>query len=174
MTNYNSANVTLINSNGSGDNMVPSGNIKVNEQIWFDTYTYSTASTSLLTTSDTLCIAMIPANRTITSIEVYLPPTFAPTNSAINVGISGSTSLFVSSSTAYVIGNSSATGSTVGIFNKVTGNNIAGFPYVTTAGTVTVSGGVLVKNTTLIYLSLTAANITAPTAGSITTIVRYI
>ena len=140
--------------------MIPQHNVKISEQCWLDTFVFNTASTALLTTSDTICIGMVPPGRNITSIEVYLPNGFSPTNSTINVGVSGSASIFISSSTLYAIGNQAATGSTIGLFNKVTMNNILGFPYLTTQGTVVVSGGTFIRQMTKVYLSLGTANMT--------------
>lgn len=169
MTDYNSTNMTLHNSGSSGDNLIPEGYIRTVENIWLDSFNFTT----VLTTADTVCIGLIPANRHITSVEIYLPNGFTPTNTTINVGVSGSTSLLISSSTAYVVGNLAATGSTLLVANKVTMNNVLGFPYITTYGTVVVSGGVLKKQMTRVYISLGVTAMTSPTAGTISSIIRY-
>lgn len=157
MSVLKSANATKYDAGGSADNQIPDGYIKSVERVWLDSFTFST----VITTADTLVIAYIPKNHKITAVEVYLPATFAPTTCTINVGISGSTSLFVTSSTVYVVGNQAATGSSIMINNKVTMNNPSGMGYVVTGAT----------NAIILSLGVTAA--TAPTAGTITTIVRY-
>lgn len=157
MTNFKAANLTKYVAGGTGDNIIQDGYIKAVEKIWLDSFTY----TAVVTTADTIAIASIPKNKKITGVEIYLPVTFAPTNTTINVGISSSTALFVTSSTTYVVGNAAATGSTVMVNNKVTMNNPAGFQFITT----------LDQN--LIYLSLGVTAMTLPTAGTITSIVRY-
>ena len=170
MVNYTATNVALYQLGGSGDNLIPDGYIRTTEKVWIDYYTYSTASAALLTTADTLLIGYIPANKKIIGCEVYIPTTFAPTNCAINVGPSYSTSLLISNSTQYLV---SAPSLGTSAFNKVTLNNPAGFAFVVTSSTTAVSGGTILQNVnTPIYLSLSVA-ITAPTAGTISTILRY-
>ncbi len=157
MTNFISANLTKYNSGGTGDNIIPDGYIKSTEKVWLDSFTYTT----VVTTADTIAIANLPKNKKITGVEVYLPASFAPTSCTINVGISGSTSLLITSSTAYIVGNAAATGSTIMVNNKVTLNNPAGFQYVLTG------------NTNVIFLSIGVTAMTAPTAGTILTKVVY-
>ena len=175
MTNYQATNVALYALGGSGDNLIPDGYIRTTEKVWMDYYTYSTASAALMTTADTLLIGYIPANKKIVGCEVYVPATFAPTNSAINVGPSYSTSLLISNSTQYLY-NPGVLGGTQGtsvLANVVRMNNPAGILFVCTSSTTAVSGGTILQNVnTPIYLSLSVA-ITAPTAGTITTILRY-
>lgn len=171
MVNYTATNVALYQLGGSGDNLIPDGYIRTTEKVWMDYYTYSTASTALLTTSDTLLIGYIPANKKIVGCEVYVPTTFAPTNCAINVGPSYSTALLISNSTQYLVGAPSLGTSA---FNRVQLNNPNGILFVCTSSTVAVSGGTILQNVnTPIYMSIITANQTAPTAGTITTILRY-
>jgi len=101
---------------------------------------------AVLTTADTVAIATIPPNKKITSVEVYFPA-LTPTDCTINVGITGDADKFIKTAPA-------ATS------NKVESNNPDGFQFVTTAETD-------------ILFSLANKAITAPTAGTITTIVRY-
>lgn len=157
MSALKSAMVTKYDAGGSGDNLIPDGYIKSIEKVWLDSFTFST----VLTTADSLVIAYIPKNKKITGVEVYLPATFAPSTSTINVGLTGNMSLFVTSSTAYIVGNLAATGSTLLVTNKVTMNNPLGMGFVITA------------EKTPIYLSIGVTAVTAPTAGTITTLVRY-
>jgi hypothetical protein len=169
MVNYVSSYSTLYNSGASGDNLIPDGYVRAVEKVWIDSYIFNTASTALMTTSDTLVIGYIPANKKIVGVEVYLPTTWAPTNCAINVGPSYATAVLISNSTAYVGGTNSTL-----VYNVVRMNNQPGFAYVVTSGTTAVSGGVILTNVnTPIYLSLTGANLTTPTSGTLSTIIRY-
>lgn len=164
MVNYTATNVGLYQLGGSGDNLIPDGYIRTTEKVWMDYYTYSTASTALMTTSDTLLIGYIPANKKIVGCEVYLPSTFLPTQSAVNVGPSYSTALFISNSTAYIGANN----------NVCRMNNPLGALFICTSSTTAVSGGTITTNVnTPIYMSFSGANVTTPTAGTITTILRY-
>lgn len=168
MVNYSATNVALYNLGGSGDNLIGDGYVKAVEKVWIDSYVFNTASTALMTTADTLCIGIVPANKKIVGCEVVLPVTWAPTNCAINVGPSYSTSLLISNSTAYVGGTNSTL-----IYNKVSINNVLGQNFITTSSTSSVSGGTILTYTNHpIYLSLSLA-LTAPTSGTIQTIIRY-
>lgn len=142
MTAFKGANVTKIDNGGSGDNYVADGYIKSVEKVWMD----SLAFTAVLTTADTVAIATIPANKKITSVEVFFP-SITPTTSTINVGISGDADKFIDDA------------ATVSV-NVARMNNPDGFQYVTTAETD-------------ILLSIGAFAMTAPTAGTIRTVVRY-
>ena len=171
MANYVASYSTLYNSGASGDNMIPDGYIRATEKVWIDQYNFNTASTALMTTSDTLVIGWIPANKKIIGVEVYLPLTWAPTTCAINVGPSYSTAALISNSTAYFYINSASTQLLSGVVRM---NNPGNFPYVVTSNTTSVSGGTFLINVnTPIYMSLAGANLTAPTAGTINTIIRY-
>lgn len=164
MVNYNATNVALYNLGGSGDNLIPDGYVRAVEKVWIDSYVFSTASAALLTTADTVLIGFIPANKKIVGCEVFLPATFLPTGTTINVGPSYSTALLISSSTAFIGSNG----------NKCTMNNPAGMNFVTTQSTTSVSGGTIVTFTQhAIYLSLGVTAMTTPTAGTIQTIIRY-
>jgi len=101
---------------------------------------------AVLTTADTVAIATIPPNKKITSVEVYFPA-LTPTDCTINVGITGDADKFIKTAPSVAT-------------NKVESNNPDGFQFVTTAETD-------------ILFSLANKAITAPTAGTITTIVRY-
>ena len=147
MTAYVGANLTKVQAGGSGDNIVGDGYIKTVEKVWID----SLAFTSVLTTADTVAIASIPANKKITGVEIFIPEGFAPTTTTINVGFAGDPGLLITSAAI-----------TIDVVNArvYRMNNMAGFSYVTTA-----------TATVLLKLGVTA--MTAPTAGTIKTIVRY-
>ena len=165
MTNYNASNVTLYQAGGSGDNLIADGYIRAVEKIWLDSFTWGLTTSP--STSDTILIGYIPANKKIVGCEVYVPSTLAPTTCAINVGLSTSTGLLISNSTQYI-------NATV-LYNVARMNNPAGMGYVVTSGTSSVSGStsVLINVNTPIYLTIGVASITAPTIGTITTILRY-
>jgi len=152
MANYNATQVTNYQAGGSGDNLIADGYVKAVEKIWLDSFTWGLTTSP--STSDTILIGYIPANKKIVGVEVYVPVTFAPTTCAINVGLSTSTGLLISNSTAYIVGAVST-----GTQNlcSVRLNNPIGMGYVVTP----------------IYLTLGGASLTAPTIGTITTILRY-
>ena len=171
MVNYNATNVALYALGASGDNLIGDGYVRATEKVWIDNYVMNTASVALLTTSDTLLIGYVPANKKIVGCEVILPATWAPTTCAINVGPSYSTALLISNSTAYFQINTSTT---LTFTNRVMINNILGQNFVTTQSTTAYSGGTVTTYTQhAIYLSLVGANLTAPTNCTLQTIIRY-
>ena len=152
MTAFLGANKTKYDAGGTGDNIIADGFIKTVEKIWMDTFTFS----AVLTTADTVAIATIPANKKITAVEVYFP-NLVPTDVTIDVGTIGDADKFIAAAPAAT--SLAETGALVAI-EKVVMNNADGFQFVTTAATD-------------IFLSLSNKAITAPTAGTITTIVKY-
>lgn len=152
MTEFKGANKTKYDAGGSGDNCIADGYIKSVEKIWMDSFAF----TEVLTTADTVAIATIPANKKITSVEVYFPA-LTPTDVTIDVGTVGDADKFISA--APVATSLTETGALVAR-EKVVMNNADGFQFVTTAQTD-------------IFFSLSNKAITAPTAGTISTIVRY-
>jgi len=106
----------------------------------------SFAFTSVLTTADTIAIATIPKNKKITGIDVYFPA-LTPTGATLVCGIAGDADKFIQSAA-------------VGTGEKLSMNNVDGFQFVTTEETD-------------ILVALDTVAITAPTAGTITTVVRY-
>lgn len=95
MASYKAANVTKYDAGGTGDNYIADGYIKSVEKIWMDSY----AVTSAITTADTITIAKIPANKKITSIDVYLPVLGTTTNSTVSIGNSTSATAYGTKST---------------------------------------------------------------------------
>lgn len=171
MTAYYGANASLLVSGGSGSTYIPDGYIRTVEKIWLDYYTYTAAT--IPSSSDTILIGYIPANKKITGCEVYLPVGFAPTTCAINVGPSYSSSLLITNSVLYQ--TSVATFGALSSFYKVTMNNSLGMGFVCTSSTTAYSGSASVISyvNTPIYLTIGVASMTAPTAGTIWTILRY-
>ena len=170
MTNYQATNVALYVAGGSGDNLIPDGYVKAVEKIWLDSFTWGVST--IPSSSDTILIGYIPANKKIVGCEVYVPSTLTPTTVAFNVGLSTSTALLISNSTQYTF--SAPTAGTVA-YNVARLNNPAGMGYVVTSGTTVTSGStqVLVNVMTPIYMTIGVASFTAPTIGTITTILRY-
>jgi len=172
MVNYTSSSVGLYAAGGSGDNLAPNNTVKGIEKVWLDSFAYNTASTALMTTSDTLLIGYVPANCRIVDVVAVLPSTFAPTTAAINIGMSYSTAILVSNSTDYFHINTSTT---LVLSNVVRLNNVLGLGFNPTSTTTTFSGGTILQQTVQgVYLSLIGANLTAPTSGTIATIIRYV
>jgi len=152
MTEFKSANKTKYDAGGTGDNIILDGYIKTVEKIWMDTFSF----TAVLTTADTVAIATIPANKKIAAVEVYFPTAMTPSSITINVGTVGDANKFISAAPVAI--SQTESGALVAI-QKAVMNNPDGFQFVTTAATD-------------ILLSLSAA-ISAPTAGTITTVVKY-
>lgn len=151
MTAFKGANKTKWDAGGSGDNVISDGYIKAVEKVWIDSFTFS----AVLTTADTVDIAIVPANKKITSVEVYFPD-ITPTTSTILVGPKGDTSKFINEN---VVAEEGAAGGQAGLnVARMTEND--GAFYVTTAETT-------------VQLAIGVTAMTAPTAGTIKTIVRY-
>ena len=152
MTAFKGANKTKYDAGGTGDNIVADGYIKTVEKVWMDTFTFS----AILTTADTVAIATIPANKKITAVEVYFPA-LTPSDCTINVGTTGDADKFIA---AAPVAKSYAETPGLVALEKITMDNTDGFQFVTTAATD-------------IFFALANKAITAPTAGTIKTIVRY-
>ena len=153
MTAYKGANKTKWDAGGSGDNVISDGYIKSVEKVWIDSFAY----TSVLTTADTVDIAVIPANKKITDVIVTFDSGITPTTSTINVGMAGDSDKFITA--AVPVAESGAAGAQAAR-TVVRMNNTDGFSYVTTAETT-------------IQFSIGVTAMTAPTAGTIKTIVKY-
>ena len=153
MSAFKSANVTKLDAGGSGDNYIEDGYVKTVEKIWMDSFSF----TAVITTGDTITIARIPPGKKITSVEVFFPA-ITPTNSTIQVGITGNTSRFISSASVVALGAAGALIAASAAKSNITG---AG-SYVTTGST-----------DTAIVMQIGVTAMTAPTAGTIYTIVRY-
>ncbi len=154
MSSYKAQNVTKLDAGGSGDNYVPDKYIKSVEKVWADTYALTATA---LSTADTIDIASIAPGHRITSVEVYLPATIAPTTSTINVGVTGDEDKFIDDAPVTWLAPT-AIGLAVARMN-----NTDGMLYLTTGTTNTV-----------IKLKIGVVALTAPTTGTINTIVRYL
>lgn len=128
MATYKGTNITKYDAGGSGDNVISDGYIKTVEKVWLDSFTDGTA----MTTADTLTIASIPPNKKITDVSVFWSGAPAPTNATIQVGIAGSTSLFITSGSTTKVGGTGVAIATNTGLRANTGNH-----YVTTGSTNT-------------------------------------
>ena len=187
MTAFNATNVSsVVVSGGSGSYMVADGYIRTVEKLWIDTFVF----TAVVTTADSICIAVIPGNKKITGVDVWLPSTFAPTNATINVGVALPAtagvlttycSILISNASvvmnSVVIGSSAATTTYPKIVMNTTPYSVSGgvnFPYVTTTSTSSVSGSAtVIQDKTYVYMFIGVTAMTLPTGGTFTTIVRY-
>jgi hypothetical protein len=155
MPTVKSANTTKYDAGGTGDNLIPDGYIKSVEKVWIDTYTFSAAAT--IGIGLVIEVAIIPAGKKITGIDVY------------GLGIGTSTTATVQIGTKIAAGTSHAT-----LF-------LAATTYGTTALGAIITGKIsattnipyeLTGGTNRIFLLFAGANPTV-TAGTITTVVRY-
>jgi len=151
---YKGANVTKYDAGGTGDNIISDGYIKSVEKIWMDSYTWA----AVLTSADTITIAKIPPNKKITGVEVYFPA-ITPTTATITVGTEDDTDKFIDSATTNQPQGEEASQTDVQVLRM---DNADGMSYVTT--------GTAMTN---IVLKFDSVAITAPTAGTLKTIVRY-
>jgi len=76
-------NVTKYNAPG-GDNIIPDGYINTVEKVWLDSYTLSDTTS----TNTTIDIAVLPQNKKITGIDVFILSTTSQTNGTISIGFS--------------------------------------------------------------------------------------
>ena len=149
-------NVTKYVAGGSGDNIIPDGYIKTVEKVWLDTYVFSSAAT--IGSGMVIDIAVVPAGKKITGIEVSgLRPSqiSATSTNAISIGAR---------------------------FGTGTVTNATQFLAATTLGTITFDNTPIRANANLnievtssthtIFLHFTAAS-PSITAGTIATKVYY-
>lgn len=154
MTGFKAANVTKYNAGGSGDNIISDGYIKTVEKVWLDSFAF----TAVITTADTIDIASIPPGKKITGVEVFFP-VLAPTTSTIQVGITGNTSLFITSGSTLKF---TSTGGVIGTSHLTTNTQYGAGYYVTTG-----------SSNTIVQMQIGVTAITSPTAGTIYTKVSY-
>lgn len=144
------ANVTKYNAGGTGDNCISDGYIKTVEKVWIDSYTF----TSAIPSGTTIVVAVIPANKKITGVDVYFPVLStgaSGTGTTISIGYQATTSSAPGGSTFLAAGEANST------TQKLSANQ--GIGTVTSA---------------LSYVTIKTDRIaTTTTAGTITTIVRY-
>lgn len=153
MTAYKGANMTKWDAGGSGDYVIADGLIKTVEKIWMETYTIPNVA---LTTADTLAIASIPPNKKITGCDVYFSA-LTPTTCTINVGTAADPDAIIDDAATVAV---SADGATVAGITHAEMN-------------VTILPTTTSTTNTVIYLSVGTVAMTAPTNGTIRTVVRY-
>jgi hypothetical protein len=154
-------NVTKHTAGGSGDNVIADGYIKAVEKVWLDSYTIAFTNTNT-----TIDVAVIPANKKITGIDVMVYSSASQTGGTISVGYSTDSAVDTFFGPANV--TAAITLSTVSLF----GGNLSG-----TLGTSLNSVGKLggfqaVTSGTATTISVKLNNWTM-TTGTVKTIVRY-
>jgi len=158
-----SVNVTKYNAGGSGDNVIADGYIKAVEKVWLDSYTLTSNMTSTNTTID---IAVLPANKKITGIDVMVSSSASQTGGTISVGYS--TDAGVDTFLGAAVVTSANTVTSISLFGgAVSGQlglgvnavgKIGGFQAITTGTATTIA--VKLNNWTM-------------TTGTLKTVVRY-
>lgn len=82
------SNVTKYNNGGSGDNAIADGYIKTVEKVWLDSYTIAFTNTN-----STIDIAVLPENKKITGIDLYIYTTAAQSSGTVSIGFSTDASI---------------------------------------------------------------------------------
>ncbi len=158
------ANVTKFLAGGSGDNVIDDGYIKTVEKVWIDSYTIAFTNTNT-----TIDIAVLEANKKITSINVEIETTASQTSGTISIGFA-SDALAANSHNAFLAPTT--------ITHNATRSSIILPSGIISDGTVVVYGhGALggfqkVLTGTATTLSIKLNNWTM-TSGTVKTIVRY-
>lgn len=153
------ANVTKYNAGGSGDNIIADGYIKTVEKVWLDNYTI--AFTSTKTTID---IAILSANKKLTSIDIQIETSASHTSGSLALGFSTDGAYGVLMAQTDITHNLTVTTIRLpgGIINNLNAANgqtkIAGFQKVISGTQTTIT--LQVNNWTM-------------TTGTIKSIVRY-
>lgn len=157
----NAANTTKYLAGGSGDNVIADGYIKAVEKVWIDSYTLAFTNTNT-----TIGIAVVPANKKITGIDILIETTASQTSGTISVGFSTDASVDTFLAPTNITHN--LTRSSISLFGAPLVNNlnsangigkIGGFQFVTVGGTQTTLA-VKLNNWTM-------------TSGTLKTVVRY-
>ena len=152
---------TKYQAGGSGDNIVPDGYIKTVEKVWLDSYTIAFTNTNT-----TIDIAVLDANKKVTSISAYIYTTAAQTSGTVSIGFS--TDAAVDSLLAPTTITHNATVTSIQLW----GGGL-GAQNLTTAATFGALGGFqLVTGGTQVTVSLKLNNWTM-TTGTVKTVVRY-
>ena len=77
------SNVSKYKAGGSGSNIIEDGYIKTVEKVWIDSYTLAFTNTNT-----TIDIAVLEANKKITSIVVEIETTASQTSGTVSIGFS--------------------------------------------------------------------------------------
>ena len=152
---------TKYQAGGSGDDIVPDGYIKTVEKVWLDSYTIAFTNTNT-----TIDIAVVPGNKKITSIDVYIYTTAAQTSGTVSIGFS--TDAAIDSFLAPTTLTHNLTVTTISLWGK--GVSTQNLTSAEQFGKLT--GFQLVTAGTQTTISLKLNNWTM-TTGTIKTIVRY-
>lgn len=98
MAELKSANVTKYDAGGSGDNYIADGYIKTVEKVWIDSYN----NTTMLGTEDSICIGLVPKNKKITEVVVYMPATNTGATSLGTIFLGSASTETLTAGTAYL------------------------------------------------------------------------
>lgn len=79
---------TKYQAGGSGDNYIPDGYIRTVEKVWIDSYTFAFTNTNT-----TIDLAVLPANKKVTSMEIEIENTVSQTSGTISVGFASDASV---------------------------------------------------------------------------------
>ena len=82
------ANVTKWDAGGSGDYIIADGYIKTVEKVWLDSYTMD-----FVATLATINIAVLPANKKVTGIDVLIYTAVSQTTGTVAIGFSTDASI---------------------------------------------------------------------------------
>jgi hypothetical protein len=161
----NAANVAKVVAGGSGDNVVSDGFIKTVEKVWIDSYVITEA----LTTSGSVVIAKIPANKKITDVIVSMPGWSADTGTTGSLALGTGTTTKITGTTHFLGVMELASGIT-GRVTTLTSNS--------TAATFHLSGdkiGTVTPKDIDIHLRIDqqGGGVITLTGGTIRTIVKY-
>ena len=158
------ANVTKYNAGGSGDNVIADGYIKTVEKVWIDSYTIAFTNTNT-----TIDIAVLPANKKITSVVAEIYTTVSQTSATVSIGFSTDAAVDALLTPVTLTHNLTRT-SIVLPAGALQGNVAAGGSAVQVFGVL--AGFQLVTGGTQTTVSLKLNNWTM-TTGTVKTIVRY-
>lgn len=154
-------NVAKFKAGGSGDNVIADGYIKTVEKVWIDSYTLAFTNTNT-----TIDIAVLPENKKITGIDVYLQTTISQSSGTISIGYSTDAAINTFLAPTTLTHNGTVT--TIGLWGGgVEAQNLSSAEqFGTQGGFQNVTGG----TATTITVKL---NNWTMSSGTLKTIVRY-
>jgi hypothetical protein len=155
------ANVAKVNAGGSGDNIVADGYIKAVEKVWLDSYTIAFTNTNT-----TIDIAVLPENKKVTSIEVYIYATASHTSGTVSIGYSTDATVATFLAPTTLTHNKTVTSI------SLWGGGVSQQNLTTAAMDGTLTGFQAVTEGTATTISLKLNNWTM-TSGTVKTMVRY-
>lgn len=155
------ANTTKYQAGGSGDNVIADGYINTVEKCWIDSYTIAFTNTNT-----TIDIAVLPANKKITSIDVYIFSSVTQSSGTVSIGFSTDAAVDTFMAPKTLTHNNTVT--TIGLW----GGSVESQNLSTAEMFGTLSGFQFVTGGTQTTVSLKLNNWTM-TTGTVKTIVRW-